>query len=139
MLLRAEKLTTKPSDPDANITLQSLGMHRNQKFEIVFGFKIGTAVLNSIFHFLPFLLFSFFLPHFVFFCWAFSKLHFGGQSFLESFEDLTTQHVGLDERKVMWVQWNRIFVEIFMSMLHGVLPFSLVLLTELCSFSHGLK
>ena len=85
MLLRAKKLTTKPSDPDANITLQSLGMHRNQKFEIVLGFKIGTAVLNSIFRFLRFLLFLFFLPHFVFFCWAFSKLHFGGKSFLESF------------------------------------------------------
>ena len=106
-----------------NITLQSLGMCRNQNFEVVFGFKIGTAVLTSIFRFLPFLLFSFVLPHFVFFCWALSRLHFGRKNFLESFSDLTTQHVGLDERKVMWVQWNKIFVEIFMSMLHGVLPF----------------
>ena len=23
----------------------------------------------------------------------------------------------------MWIQWNKIFVEIFMSMLHGFLPF----------------
>ena len=122
-----------------NITLQSLGMRRNQNFEMVFGFKIGTAVLTSIFRFLPFLLFSFFLPHFVFFCWTFSRLHFGGKSLLESFKDFTTQHVGLDERKVMWVQWYKIFVEIFISMLHGLLPFSLVLLTELCSFSYGLK
>ena len=39
----------------------------------------------------------------------------------------------------MRVQWYKIFVEIFISMLHGLLPFSLVLLTELCSFSYGLK
>ena len=89
MLLRAKKLTTKPfarpSDPDANITLERLGMRKNQNFEIVFWFKIGTAVLTSIFHFLPFPLFSFFLPCFVFFCWAFSRLHFGEKRFLESF------------------------------------------------------
>ena len=30
-------------------------------------------------------------------------------------------------------QWNKIFMEIFRSMLHGVCPFSLVSLTELCS------
>ena len=30
-------------------------------------------------------------------------------------------------------------MEIFRSMLHGFLPFSLVFLTELCSFWYGLK
>ena len=35
--------------------------------------------------------------------------------------------------------WNKIFMEIFRSMLHGFLPFSLVSLTELCSFWYGLK
>ena len=36
-------------------------------------------------------------------------------------------------------QWNKIFMEIFRSMLHGFLPFSLVSLTELCSFCYALK
>ena len=35
--------------------------------------------------------------------------------------------------------WNKIFREIFRSMLHGILPFSPVSLTELCSFWNGLK
>ena len=47
-------------------------------------------------------------------CWAFSRLHFGGQ-------------------------WNKIFMEIFGSMLHGFVPFSPVSLTELYSFWYGLK
>ena len=36
-------------------------------------------------------------------------------------------------------QWNKIFMEIFKSMLHGLLPFSPVSLTESCSFWYGLK
>ena len=36
-------------------------------------------------------------------------------------------------------QWNKIFREIFRSMLHGFLPLSLVSLTELRSFWYGLK
>ena len=36
-------------------------------------------------------------------------------------------------------QWNKIFLEIFRSMLHGFLPLSPVSLTELCSFWYGLK
>ena len=36
-------------------------------------------------------------------------------------------------------QWNKIFMQIFRSMLHGFLPLSLVSLTELCSFWYGLK
>ena len=36
-------------------------------------------------------------------------------------------------------QLNKIFMEIFRSMLHGLCPFSPVSLTELCSFWYGLK
>ena len=36
-------------------------------------------------------------------------------------------------------QWHKIFMQIFRVMLHGFLPFSLVSLTELCSFWYGLK
>ena len=32
-------------------------------------------------------------------------------------------------------QWNKIFMEIFRSVLHGFLPFSPVSLTELCSYA----
>ena len=36
-------------------------------------------------------------------------------------------------------QWNKIFMEIYRSILHGLLPFSLVSLTELCSFWYSSK
>ena len=36
-------------------------------------------------------------------------------------------------------QWNKIFMEIFRSMLHGFLHFSLVSLVELCLLCYGLK
>ena len=36
-------------------------------------------------------------------------------------------------------QWNKICMEIYRSILHDILPFSLVSLTELCSFFYGLK
>ena len=36
-------------------------------------------------------------------------------------------------------KWNKIFMEIFRSMLHGFLPFSAVSLTESCSVWCGLK
>ena len=39
----------------------------------------------------------------------------------------------------MGSEWNKVFMGIFRSMLHGFLPFSLVSLTELCSFRYGLK
>ena len=38
-----------------------------------------------------------FLASFFFFCWAFSRLHFGGKVFREGFRIL-----GLDERKGRW-------------------------------------
>ena len=46
--------------------------------------------------------------------------------------------LGLDERKSSWVI-EQDFMEILRSMLHVFLPFSLVSLTELCSFWYGLK
>ena len=36
-------------------------------------------------------------------------------------------------------QWNKIFMKIYRSILHGFLPFSPVSLTELCSFWYGSK
>ena len=36
-------------------------------------------------------------------------------------------------------QWNKIFTEIYRSILHGFLPFSPVSLTELRSFWYGSK
>ena len=36
-------------------------------------------------------------------------------------------------------QWNKIYMEIYKSILHGFLPFSPVSLTELCSFWSGSK
>ena len=47
--------------------------------------------------------------------------------------------LGSEERKGRSVDWNKIFVEIFRSMLHGLLPFSLFSLTESRSLWYGLK
>ena len=47
--------------------------------------------------------------------------------------------LGSEERKGRPVDWNKICVEIFRSILHGLLPFSLFSLTESCSFWYGLK
>ena len=52
-----------------NISLRSSGMRRKQNFE------------TFTFRFLSSPLFSLFLPHFFFSCWAFCRLHFGGKSF----------------------------------------------------------
>ena len=68
-----------------NISLRSSGMRRKENFEIGFGFKSDIAVLTFTFRFLSSLLFLLFLPHFFFSCWGFSRLHFGGKSFKESF------------------------------------------------------
>ena len=63
-----------------NISLRSSGMRRKQNF--VFGFKSETAVLTFTFRFLSILSSFFaFLASFFFSCWAFSRLHFGGNSF----------------------------------------------------------
>ena len=50
--------------------------------------KAKFRVLTFTFRFLTTPLFSLFLPHFLFSCWAFSRLHFGGKSSQESFQDL---------------------------------------------------
>ena len=78
------------------ISLRSSGMRRKPNFEIVFGFKSDTAVSTFTFRFLSSFLFSLFLPHFFFSCWAFSRLHLG-RVFGKSFRIL-----GLGERKVEW-------------------------------------
>ena len=64
-----------------NISFRSSSVHRKQNFNIVFGFKSDTAVLTFTFRFLSSPLFSLFLPHFFFSCWAFSRLRFDGKSF----------------------------------------------------------
>ena len=72
------------SDPDAKYQLAKFGHAQKAKFRDV-GFKSDTAVLTFTFRFLSSLLFSLFLPHFFFSYWAFSRFHFGGKSFNESF------------------------------------------------------
>ena len=67
-------------------------MHRKHNFEI--GLKSDIAV--SSLSLLPF--FFAFLASFLFFCWAFSRLHFGGKIFQKAFRILE-----FDERKGRWV------------------------------------
>ena len=68
-----------------NINLGSSGMRRKQNYDIVLGFASDTAVLTFIFRFLSSPLFSLFLASFFLFYWAFSRLHFDGKIFWESF------------------------------------------------------
>ena len=78
-----------------NISLRSSGMRRKQNF--VFGFKSDTAV-DFTFRFLSSPLFSFFLPHFFFSCWAFIVgFILVGIVFRKAFRIL-----GLGERKGRW-------------------------------------
>ena len=63
-----------------NISLRSSGMHRKQ-------IKSDTAVLTFSFRFLSSTRLLLLLPYFLFSCWAFSELHFGGKSFGESLPD----------------------------------------------------
>ena len=79
-------------------------------------------------------LLSLFLPHF------FSlAVHLVGFILVAKVFRKAFRILGLDERKCRWVTWNKIFMEIYRSMLHGFLPFSPVSLTELCLFWNGLK
>ena len=66
-----------------HVSLWGSGMRRKQNFKIVFGLKSDTAVLTFTFwfYFSPSLLFCFSCLIF-FSCWAFSRLHFGGKSFI---------------------------------------------------------
>ena len=114
-----------PSDPDAKYQLAQF------RYAQFWGFKVTQQSSLLLFAFSPPLFFRFSCLIF-FLCWAFSRLHFHGESFQESLQDL------IDKRRGRWVQWNKIFMEIFKSMLHSFLPFSRVSLTELCSFQCGL-
>ena len=80
-----------------NISLRSLGMHRKQNFDIVFGFKSDTAVLTFTFPFLSSPLFSLFLL--IFFSLAGHLVGFilMGRVFRKAFRIL-----GLGERKGRW-------------------------------------
>ena len=93
------------------------------KFRDFWGLKVTQQSLLSLF-----------LPHF--FSLAVHSVGFilVAKVFRKAFRIL-----GLDERKCRWVTWNKIFMEIYRSMLHGFLPFSPVSLTELCLFWNGLK
>ena len=97
-----------------NISLPSSGIHRKQNFETVFGFKSDTEVFTFTFPFLSPPLFSLFLPHFFSLARHLVGFILVAKVFRKAFRIL-----GLDERKGRWVTWNKIFMEIFRSMLHG--------------------
>ena len=59
----------------------SSGVHRKQNFKFL-SLKVTQQSQHFLFTFSPPLFFSF-LASFFFFCWAFSRLHFGGGKFLE--------------------------------------------------------
>ena len=73
-----------------NISLQSLGIHRKQNFEIVLRFKSDTAILTFSLRFLqsPPLPFCFFLPHFFFFRWDLVGFILVGKVFRKAFRIL---------------------------------------------------
>ena len=116
-----------------NISLRSSGMHRKQKFEIVFRFKSDTAVLTFTFRFLSSLLFLLFLPHFFSLAGHLVGFILVGRFFRKAFRIL-----GLDERKGMWVVEQDFHCN-FQVNVTRFLPFSVVSLTEFCSFWYGLK
>ena len=95
-----------------NISLWSSACAESPKF---WGFKSNTATLTFSFRFLSSLFFRFSCLILFFFCWAFSRLHFGEKNFRKAFRIL-----GLFERKGRWV-WNKIVMAIFRSTLHGFL------------------
>ena len=76
--------TSWPSKPVAKYQLAKFGHAQEAKFR-VFGFQSDTAVLTFTFRFSPPLFFCFSSLIFVFFCWAFSRFYFGGNSLKESF------------------------------------------------------
>ena len=111
-------------------SLWSSGMRRKQKF---WGFKSETAIWLLLFAFSPPPFFRF--SCLIFFSFAGHLVGFilAGKVFWKAFRILE-----LGERKCREVV-KQDFMEIFISMLHGFLPFSLVSLTELGSFWNGLK
>ena len=126
--------TLRPSNPGAKYQLAKFRHTQKAKFRDSFGLKSDTEVFTFTFLFLSFPLFSLFLPHFFPLAGHLVGFILVAKVFRKAFRIL-----GLDERKGRWVTWNKIFMEIFRSMLHGFLPFSPGDLTELCSFWYGLK
>ena len=104
------------------------------KFRDFLGSKVTQQSLVVLFSFSPLLFFRFS-------CLIFFSLagHLVGFILVAKDFRKTFKILGLGERKGRWVKWNKIFMEIFRSMLHGFLPFSTVSLTELCLFWNGLK
>ena len=104
------------------------------KFRDFLGSKVTQQSLLVLFSFSPLLFFRFS-------CLIFSSVprHLIGFILVAKVSRKAFRILGLDERKGGWVTWNKIFMEIFRSMLHGFLPFSPVSLTELCLFWNGLK
>ena len=79
--------TSRPSVLDAKYQqnsaseVRSSGIHRKQNFKNFLGFNSDAAVSTFTFRFF----FRFSLFFVFFFCWAFSRHHFGGKSFWEGF------------------------------------------------------
>ena len=71
--------TSRPSDPVAKYYLAKFGHAQKAKFRVLW-FKSDTAVVTFTFRFLSSSFFDF-LASLCFFCWAFSRLYFGGKSF----------------------------------------------------------
>ena len=79
--------TSRPSDSVAKYQLVRFGHAQKAKLGLDFYFSL--SLLPSFFAF---------LASFFFFCWAFSRLYFGGKVFRKAFRIL-----GLGERKGRWV------------------------------------
>ena len=111
-----------------NYSFQSSGMRRKQNFE-----KVSPLPRLLPFAFSPLRFFCFSFPVFFFFCWALTRLSFGGKRFRKKFED---REYLLKEVRV---SSGTIFIGIFWSKLHGFLCLSPVCLTGWRSSGYGLK
>ena len=106
------------------ISLRSSGMRRKQNFEISFlGLKVTQSSWLLLFTFSPPLFFRFSCLIFFFSLAG----HLAGFILVGTVLRNAFRILGLGEKKGRW------------AMEHGFLPFSLVSLTELCSFWYGLK
>ena len=124
------KLTTKPFTGRTlrGLLIQMLNISckvRACAESKAFGFKSDTAVLTFTFHLLSGPLFSLLLPQFFSLAGYLVGFILEGKVFRKAFRIL-----GLDERKGRWVVEQDFRIEIFKSMLHGFLLFSVVSLTE---------
>jgi len=78
--------TTLAFLPDAKLQLSKFGQAQKAKFRVFFR-EIFPAASTFIFRFLSSPLLSLFFPRFFFFCWAFTRLPFGGKRFGKKPED----------------------------------------------------